>query len=97
MQVIKDFRPDILIAMHRYPRLGLKPKTNIKYDPLFKLMQQFLDKAQIYVSKAIFLDRPIVEFPHANGPLEMAKRLLYNMDTLSMGVNKQVWFFRTLI
>jgi hypothetical protein len=53
-------------------------------------MQKFTDIVQPLVSKAIFLDRPILEFPHENGPLEMAKRLLYNMDTSSMGMSRQV-------
>ncbi|KAI6189367.1 hypothetical protein M3Y97_00000400 [Aphelenchoides bicaudatus] len=92
LRVIREFQPDILIAMHRYPDSSpLRRAPDVFNDRLLRNMQTFLDTVQPLVKKLILLDRPMLEFPHKNGPLEMAKRLLYGMDIKSMGISRKYY------
>lgn len=89
IQLIDDFQPDILIIMQRYPET-VPFGGEVENDRLFRAMQRFIDTVEPLVGQKILLDRPMLEFAHKNGPLEMAKRLEYGMDLETMGFDETV-------
>jgi hypothetical protein len=97
-QLIKDYKPDLLIVFQRYATAGSWPiKLPLHNDHYFNMMQLFFTKVQPFVRDRIFIARPMVEFPYENGPLEASKRLEYGMNLKSMGIAEKVQSFYRLL